>query len=308
MDDSRRDDADSLPRSRDDRMAGSRSVAFSSTRKEVARSPLILASVAVVAMATLAFQLIGTSVVAHFVVLLFYGAVFCAMGVLLGSPAAPAPTPAAALIAPSDTDRRSANNNGSVPNGLAASRESAPAPVPLASPLNWVGETVEGSINWLRFGGDASGVESRAGPRDGRLAVPARARSASAGGPLLSAAGNEGGGGGSAMSSPNVGGGRGGGGANDASPSGFPRGFGRAAAEAALGALPALGAGIPQGARSRVWSRTFGGGVGGSTVGGDDDESEGEDGAGAGTSVEDSSVVDRAGGDWIVGAGTVDGR
>lgn len=290
-------------------MEGIRSDAYNDTIKVMARSPLILASFAVVAMATLAFQLIGTSVVAHFVVLFLYGAVFCAMGAFLVRPAVPQPTPATTLFPCEAGRRRVANNrNGSVTNGFAAGRDSPPFSLSPASPLNWVGETVEGSINWIRFG-SSSGAESRAGPRGGR-ALPARTRSASAGGPVLSAAGNEGGGGGGAMSSLNVGGAHS---ANDASPTGFPRGFGRAAAEAALGALPALGAGIPQGARSRVWSRTLGSG-GGSAVGGDDDESDGEDDiAGAGASVEGSSVANYdagggAGGDWMVGAGTVDGR
>lgn len=148
------------------------------------------------------------------------------------------------------------------------------------------------------------------------------------GGPLL--LGTEGtvSGAGSAATSPGGSMGRGG----NASPtSGMRIGFGRAAAEAALGrALPALGAGIPQGqlARARAWSRTFGSGGQGSPLppmaaaagaaGGSgglaidaydgDDSVDGDGGDGGGGDRGMMRAGGGAGGDWLVGAGMGDER
>lgn len=199
-----------------------------------------------------------------------------------------------------------AGGSGSVPSQLHSSRT--------ASPIHWVGETVEGSLNWLRGGVAASSSNGAVGRR----------RSRSMGGPLL--LGTEGtvSGAGSAATSPGGSIGRGGGNASPAS--GRRIGFGRAAAEAALGrALPVLGAGIPQGqlARARAWSRTFGSGGqqglssppavarAGARGGGGlaidaydgDGSMDGDGGRGGGG---DRGM--RAGGDWLVGAGMGDER
>eukprot|EP00904_Undaria_pinnatifida_P007547 jgi/Undpi1/3922/HiC_scaffold_16.g07290.m1 len=244
-------------------------------RRSAAISPFVVGFVAVLAASALAWHLMGAGIVMHFFVLLNY------------------------LAANID-----AGGSGSVPSQLHSSRT--------ASPIHWVGETVEGSLNWLRGGVAASSSNGAVGRR----------RSRSMGGPLL--LGTEGtvSGAGSAATSPGGSIGRGGGNASPAS--GRRIGFGRAAAEAALGrALPVLGAGIPQGqlARARAWSRTFGSGGqqglssppavarAGARGGGGlaidaydgDGSMDGDGGRGGGG---DRGM--RAGGDWLVGAGMGD--
>lgn len=309
-------------------------------RKMAAGSSLLVASVAIVATSALACQLMGRGVIVHFLVLMCYGAVFLSLGAFLVRPAPPPPPPpprqtgalgdhhpatAGASAFPLRGDGRpprsasgTRNTTRGARNGLAVvNREGSSSSVfhsssATASPLSWVGETVEGSINWLRGN---SGVNER---RRGRSRA-GRRRSKSAGGALLGTERHIDGGE-SAATSPGGVGGNGGGAATDnnaSSPNGFPMGFGRVAAGGALGALPTLGAGIPQGqlARSRVWSRTFG-------SGGQATSATGREGAGATSNDHggDESVdtgpdgeTGRGGGvgapgDWLVGASLGDDR
>ncbi|CAM9259152.1 unnamed protein product, partial [Ectocarpus sp. 6 AP-2014] len=172
-----------------------------------------------------------------------------------------------------------------------------------ASPLHWVGETMEGSINWLRGN---NGCRAAAAERGSESAgtVGNRRRTRSAGGSSLRrrASGGGGGGGGtsaSAATSPTTG--------------ISPVGFGSRAA-AASSALPPLGAGIPHAQqerqqRSRVWSRTYGGVAGGKATAaaavasnGFDDDSSMDDEAAARRTGDEL----RGGGDWLVGAGLGD--
>lgn len=289
------------------------------------KSSMVVAIVAVVATSALACQLMGTDAFVHFIGMVCYGVMSLALGAFLVRPATPVPTtvrdapavsPAPPRTSTADavdgaqvgdaTSRGPAGASGGRDGGGDGNNGARPPPLPApqqhqrlsapatASPLNWVGETVEGSISWLR--GSCS-ERTRAGRR----------RSRSTGGALLGTEGDNGGAI-SAATSPGASGGRAS--SNAAvSPTGFPLDFGRAA-EVALGALPTLGAGIPQGqfGRSRVWSRTFGsGGVaagGGGDSGGDDlDGDESVD-----TEPEREAAVGGGGGDWLVGAGMGDER
>ena len=317
-------------------------------RRAGATSIFVVALAAVLAASALAWQLMGASVVVHFLVLLCYGFVFLSLGAFLVRPAttkqAVPKDPPASPSSPLEVSASSSRGDGSIGGGgagdgsrgggnddaagnclVSANNGDAvggstgvPSQVHssrTASPMHWVGETVEGSLNWLRGGVGASGSNGAGGRR----------RSRSMGGPLL--LGTEGtvSGAGSAATSPGGSMGRGG----NASPtSGMRIGFGRAAAEAALGrALPALGAGIPQGqlARARAWSRTFGSGGQGSPLplmaaaaGGSgglaidaydgDDSVDGDGGDGGGGDRGMMRAGGGAGGDWLVGAGMGDER
>ncbi|CAN0125188.1 unnamed protein product, partial [Ectocarpus sp. 12 AP-2014] len=132
-----------------------------------------------------------------------------------------------------------------------------------SSPLYWVGETMEGSINWLRGNNGCTAAAAERGSESAGGTVGNRRRTRSAGGSSLRrrASGDGGGGGGgtsaSAATSPTTG--------------ISPLGFGSRAVAAASSALPPLGAGIPHARqerqqRSRVWSMTYGGGDGGGTA------------------------------------------
>ncbi|CAN0223920.1 unnamed protein product, partial [Ectocarpus sp. 12 AP-2014] len=154
-----------------------------------------------------------------------------------------------------------------------------------SSPLHWVGETMEGSINWLRGNNGCRAAAAERVSESAGGTVGNRRRTRSAGGSSLRrrASGDGGGGGGggtsaSAATSPTTG--------------ISPLGFGSRAVAAAASALPPLGAGIPHARqerqqRSRVWSRTYGGGGGNATAAavassGFDDDSRMEDEAAAG--------------------------
>ncbi len=288
--------------------------------------PVLAASVILLASA-IGWKLIGAGVVVHFVVLM--------LGVLLGVlfqqrnphhvPAGHAAAAAAAM--PGGTRRGTADAvaGGIAPetsndSGLTASADGQEPFVPAgggggggggrggastgatASPLHWVGETVEGSINWLRGGSNAGGRRSAgtatAAEQSG-WAPSAGGRRRSRSTSLLSNAA--------------------GAGADDDTP------VSRSAATSPTpDALPHLGAGIPQGqptARSRVWSRTFGAGAptqaaaaasaaAGEGLGLDayDDEDSANEGDGTDDGDESSRLRGSMGAEWLVGAGLGDTR
>lgn len=179
-----------------------------------------------------------------------------------------------------------------------------------ASPLHWVGETMEGSINWL-CGNNGNGRRTAAAAAaaehsNGRgSAVGGRRRSRSTGGGLPTGpAGSE---------------------QDTAVAAVVARSAATSPARRAeTGALPPLGAGIPQQgqapARSRLWSRTFGRGAGtgvqqpplaegSATDARDGDDSSSVDGDDEGGTDEDESSRLRGGaGDWLVGTGLGDTR
>lgn len=258
-------------------------------QKRVGQTALLVSATAVLAASYLAVELIGKGVLVHFLVLILYGAVFLTLGaVFLGKqhtgknggrdsclPASsPLPTPDATI--------------GNHESALAAAR---------TPPLSWVGETVEGSVKWLR-GSAGAGYTSAGGsdPNSGAGAIRRqqsirRVRSRSDTGERATAGGigsraDLGNGGGSAATSPGGGGGDGG----ELGGGGFPiLSLGRAAAATAE---LALGHTQRQLGRARGWSRTFGtGGVGGAVDG------SGDGGSGGGIGGGGSGGGGRTGGD-----------
>lgn len=300
--------------------------------------PVVAASVVLVVSAFV-WNLLGAGAAVHLLVLvlgILLGALFQKSSSLVDS----GPTQGAAAAAESEgrgtasdaaAAGRAIGNGGSLPaaaNGQQAhphtngSSNSSSSRVPssinasggsscptraatAASPLHWVGETMEGSINWLRGNNGCRAAAAERGSEAAEI-VGNRRRTRSAGGSSLRrrASGGGGGGGGtsaSAATSPTTG--------------ISPLGFGSRAA-AASSALPPLGAGIPHAQqerqqRSRVWSRTYGGGGGGNATAaaavasnGFDDDSSMDDEAAAGRTGDEL----RGGGDWLVGAGLGDTR
>lgn len=166
-------------------------------KKKQGGTSVIVASAAVLIVSALAFGLIGTGDIAHFVLLVCYGAASLSLGAYLVRPTAPESSNGAVTETPADA--ASALDGSPALDVGGASRISAPnghgavgyntammCSSTSASPLHWVGETVEGSLSWL---------------------VGNRQRSSSAGGALQ---GNERGhgGSGSTVSSPGAGGDR----------------------------------------------------------------------------------------------------
>lgn len=280
--------------------------------------PVLAASVILVVSA-IGWKLIGAGVVVHFVVLM--------SGVLLGvlfqqrSPHHVPAGHAAAATAPGGARRGAADVVAGVSapassndSGLTASADGQePLDPPVgggggggsstgatASPLNWVGETVEGSINWLRGSNNTGGrrpaaaAAAAAAEQSGWAPSSGGSRRRSRSTSLLSNAAAAG----SADDTPVT---------RSAATSPTPD------------ALPHLGAGIPQGqpaARLRVWSRTFGAGAQAQAAAAagdayDDDESveDGEDGEDVtADGGESSRVGGSAGADWLVGTGLGDTR
>jgi len=286
--------------------------------------PVLAASIILVG-SSIGWQLMGAGVVVHFVVLM--------LGVLLGvllqkhsphhAPASHAA--AAAAVAPGGASRGAADDAAgniapassydSGPTASAADGEESIVPSSggggggggsstgaTASPLHWVGETVEGSINWLRGSNNTGGQRATAvaGEQSGwASSVGGRRRSRSTSILSNAAAGTV------AADTPVT---------RSAATSPTPDALlRRSGAEGP----PPLGAGIPQwqpNARSRVWSRTFGAGtqataaaagqgLGLDAYDGDDsveDEGDGTD--------ESSRLRGSAGADWLVGAGLGDTR
>ena len=160
---------------------------------------VLLASAAIVTISALAFGLIGSGVIGHFVLLVFYGAAALALGAFLVRPTLPKSLreadPVSASAVSSTLDGSFAVGTGGVSrsgasNGPESRRQGATtASSKTASPLDWVGETVEGSLSWLV----------------GNNLVGNRRRSKSAGGALLGGE-RDYGGGGSPASSPGAGG------------------------------------------------------------------------------------------------------
>lgn len=167
------------------------------TEKKQGDTSVIVASAAVLVVSALAFGLIGTGDIAHFVLLVCYGVAALSLGAFLVRPTAPESSHGVVTETPADV-ASALDGNPAVDDG-GASRISAlnghgavgyntamMCSSNSASPLHWVGETVEGSLSWL---------------------VGNRQRSSSAGGALQ---GNERGhgGSGSTVSSPGAGGDR----------------------------------------------------------------------------------------------------
>ena len=313
----------------------------------------VLAASMVLVLSALGWQLMGAGVVVHFLVLLSgiaIGALFRKSAVDRRDSAADRAAATAAAAAGARTtagaiagDGTPASSNDGGLATLASGQESlipsllsntattggvssAGGATAASSPLNWVGETMEGSINWLcgNNNNNNNGRKSSAEQSNGRRATAVRGnrrRSRSTGG---------------------------GGAASPTSPSADGTGMARSAATspargaagprraAEADALPALGAGlVPQEqqglapaapARSRLWSRTFGGGAGGGTqqqqqqqqptaegfadaYDGDDSVEDDDDG---GTDGDESlrlrGVAAGGVGDWLVGAGLGDTR
>lgn len=309
--------------------------------------PKVVAAFTVFAASYVAFELIGKGVVVHFLVLVLYGGVFLTLGaVFLGKQ-----QEGSSSLRGEGTSGNLATNGTALAVNARAAEAGAPAlegtaggpavspkgdPAALAEPplyssspsssqrqqrlstsLNWVGETVEGSVNWLRGGGYNSGgsYNSGGGGRHRRQHPRERSRSDGGGAGVRGnapSAGGESNGGDSAATSP------GGAGLESGTDygAGYPiLGLGRAAAATAEAAI---GHTQRQLGRARGWSRTFGAaGVGGAadgSVGGgvavleDDDD---------GSSLDDNPVDDgtndgdgsRAGAaDWMVGVGMGDER
>lgn len=309
--------------------------------------PVLAASVVLVGSA-LGWQLMGAGVVVHFLVLLSgiaigtlfrQGSVDRAGAAERATAAAAAGGRASATGAASVDGTPASGNDGGLATPAGGQHES---PVPSflsntetgggfssaaaggatpSSPLHWVGETMEGSINWLRGnkninnsignGRKTSAAQSRNGRRP---TTGNRRRSTSTGGATpTSPTADE-----TVMA------------VRSAATSPTPAAARRAEADA----LPPLDAGVPQEqqgqvppppARSRLWSRTFGGG-GGSGSGTVQQQQQRPTGEGFGTdaydgddSVEDDDGTDgeeslqlrgaSAGvGDWLVGAGLGDTR
>lgn len=167
------------------------------TEKNQGGTSVIVASAVVLIISALAFGLIGTGDIGHFVLLVFYGAVSLSLGAFLVRPTVPESSHGAVTETPADAAsaldgspavdvggvlRVSAlNGHGAVGYNTAMMSSSTSA-----SPLHWVGETVEGSLSWL---------------------VGNRQRSISAGGALQGSERGHGGSG-SAASSPGAGGDR----------------------------------------------------------------------------------------------------
>ncbi|CAM9656128.1 unnamed protein product, partial [Ectocarpus sp. 13 AM-2016] len=196
-------------------------------------------------------------------------------------------SPSAAVNGQQAHPHTNGSSSSRVPSSVNASGgSSCPARAATASsPLHWVGETMEGSINWLRGNNGCTEAAAEGGGGSAGGTVGNRRRTRSAGGSSLRrrASGDGGGGGGggtsaSAATSPTTG--------------ISPLGFGSRTVAAASSALPPLGAGIPHARqerqqRSSVWSRTYGGGGGNATAAavassGFDDDSSMDDEAAAG--------------------------
>lgn len=293
--------------------------------------PLLLAAFAIVASAALAFQLMGTGVVVHFLLLVCYGAVFLSLGAFLVRPLPrpdatssalgdnvttiyPAP-PGSGVSADSVTGRSGndgravrptaatvvvSNGEGSnVASSASSMRSSSCSTTP--SPLNWVGETVGGSISWLR---GSQGIWSSHKSVDSSRTLGRRRRSMSTGTAVLGVEGGEGGDGSNATTPPDEA-------ADAAAVGGVAFGASNAsswrrgaAPDSLFGAMPALGAGILQGqnARAHVHSRNFGPGGGqGSGVGGGGLGSGVFNGDGSRGSEDDGQRSRR--GDWMIGMG-----
>lgn len=318
--------------------------------KGVARGPVVAATVAVVGTSALASHFIGTGttpVSFQFFVLVCYGAVFLSLGAFLvrftnqQTPAKSTSDSAATVSTTGAIHGGSAGasegfavrdvrgeldgdgnalrvGQAALMNSSNSSSDTLLQSSATASPLSWVSGTVGGSISWLR-GSNCNNV-SDGGGRPGHVAPAGRRRSSSQGGPRVSveldaapSAATTPGGSGNTNSNNNN--------SNSASsPNGFSVGFRREA-------LPALGAGIPQGrsqqpavvassaatvpARLRAWSRTFGGGSGGGDDGAPAEAGHflGMDAYDGDDSVENEDENGSAGrGDWMVGAGPGDDR
>ncbi|CAM9416584.1 unnamed protein product, partial [Scytosiphon promiscuus] len=220
--------------------------------------------------------------------------------------------------APPNDDRTGSGGGSIVPSLLGGGGSSSG---PAASPLHWVGETVEGSFNWLRgnHGGECGATaeqqsgnaqgstgdqrrrrrRTRSTDRNGALTLPASASDPDAEGSAFSS---------SAATTPTA--------------AGAAARFGTES----TGGLPPLGEGIPHGqeaqqqpsARARAWSRTFGlaggGGqaaaAGSATTAADALSMDAYDGDESVDDGEESALLrgaTRAGaGDWMVGAGLGD--
>lgn len=297
--------------------------------------PVLAASVVLV-FSALGWQLMGAGVVVHFLVLLSgiaIGALFRQSAVRRDAAAdrataATATAAAARTIAAGATasDVPPANgNDGGLPTPASGQESLIPSflsnaaltcgmsSTAGASPLHWVGETMEGSINWLcGNNNDGNGRKTAAAEQsNGRGSTEGRRRSRSTGGgsPSIAAVDET-----AAVLARSA--------ATSPARAGGVR---RAGSDAAL---PALGAGIPQEqqgqapppARSRLWSRTFGAagsgvqpppeGFGKDAYDGDDSVEEEDDGEG-GTDGDEESLRLRGAagmGDWLVGAGLGDTR
>lgn len=293
----------------------------------------VLAASAVLVLSALGWQLMGAGVVVHFLVLLSgiaIGALFRQGSVDRDGAADEAAAAAAAAAGSrtsgsgsiaSDGSPANSNNGAATPasgqeesltpsflsNTAATGGLSSTTPRATASsPLHWVGETMEGSINWL-CGNNGNGRKASSTAQDnGRGSIGGRRRSRSTGGgsPSSPAGGDE------IVT------------ARSAATSPARPGVRRAECDA----LPALGAGIPQEkqgqappppARSRLWSRTFGAagsGVMPTAEGFPTDAYDGDDSVEddeGGTDGDDSSLRLRGAagmGDWLVGAGLGDTR
>lgn len=251
---------------------------------------LVFGSFVVVMASMLVFQLLGTGLVVQFIVLVLNSVAFCALGAVAFTPPSACrgePTSSLRTDSPSGVNR---NGRETVSRRLRSASSTT-------SPLHWMGETVEGSMSWLR--GDSRPTRNSPCDRGGVSGTP-------------SAEDNDGEDG--AIVSPmSVGG----------SSGSFAVEFGRAAAEAAFGALPAIASGIPQQQRSDRSSnrtRTRGGSGGaGVTVDAAINQSMEQrdtmmldtvDGSGDDDSVqmEEDRAVSAGGGDWAVDSGHGDER
>lgn len=289
-------------------------------------STSLMAFVFVVLTSTLAFQLNGKSILVHFVVLLAYGALFCAVGAIffgkqqegdnrnsnninmtmaaVGIAGGFRATNGATAAAAAPAENGHTSQQQALPNSSNRGNNTQPT-AGSGSTFNWVGETVEGSVNWLRgAGGYASNSGAGSGgasPQISSRGTRERSSSDGSAGIVGSWGADIGNGGGSAATSPGGRVGSGGGYGSSEPGAGFPIiGFGRAAAATAEAAFGHTQRHLR---RARGWSRTLGGGGGrnGSVVDGDDGGSSGDD-------MDAGDEAAGGGAEWMVGVGMGDGR
>lgn len=186
---------------------------------------LVIGTGAVVLASSLAFQLLGTGLLLHFFVLIIYGGAFCALGAFVFS------SPPSSLKKSSSIPLGSSS---AVASDVGHEEDAQPNPSfgsCTPSPLQWMGEAIEGSMGWLMGESRVARVNPHPeGNEDGREFAQVDGESTSVVISQGDAAGSSG---------------------------GSPLAFGRAAAQVARGAFPSLGTGASQ-AQPAAWSLGFG--------------------------------------------------